>query len=683
MLRLFGLSLILSLVTLPAVPQSSAIAAEMPPEDAWRALPKYEFGNDMAALLTIDCEVIRSMATPAGRAACSARLAALMEIASTTLAAKQYICFQLRQVGTAAETRLLARMLTQNETSEMARCALESIPGEESLAVLRGALGTLQGDPLIGAINSVAARNDVSSVAKLKELAVGKDAKVASAAFWALGNIANPEAVAFVRQQAKDAGNPMSLKVAIPMLRCADALAVAGDMEQSQAVYAKLAETGQAVGVRRAALTAILRLRKDHATETILTWIVGTDADRRVVAAACLTRLTDAELDRLTAKLSELPAETQLGVIEVLATRKGKGSLPLALSAVQSDKPEMRSAGIRLLGQIGDISTIPILVDSLAKDEKDAEAAQQALCRLPREVVSKAMLAAMTDRPDIRGPAIGILKELKCYEAIDALIAMAGQPDPNTYRLALDALRGIADPESDDLSRLMKLLLAVQGEQREEVERIILMVCQKLPDAADRAKPVLAELAKVGSSELPKYLPLLGRFGGSEVLEMIDSSLTNEKPESKRAAIRALCNWPNAEVADRLWTIANSDSKEFHECALRAYVRVVTLKSDRPEAQTLAMLQRAMKAANSVEDQQWILGRASTVRTMEAVMWIASYMDDPNVNQAACRAVVELAHHRFLRHPNMDRFGPLLDKAARTCRDPGIVERARKYQLGL
>ena len=90
-----------------------------------------------------------------------------------------------------------------------------------------------------------------------------------------------------------------------------------------------------------------------------------------------------------------------------MALRKGKDALPLALSAARSDKPEMKLAGIRLLGRLGDASTIAMLTDSLAKGGKVAEAAQQALCRLPREAVGKAMLAALAERPEIRGPVLG------------------------------------------------------------------------------------------------------------------------------------------------------------------------------------------------------------------------------------------------------------------------------------
>jgi hypothetical protein len=674
----------LSLAALSALPVPGATAAETPIEDAWRELASYRYGDDLAQLLAIDREVIRAMATPASRSACAARLAGVLQAANTTLAAKQYICCQLRQVGTAAEVPALARLLADPKTSQMARYALESIPGEEPVAALRNAMGVLQGDPLIGAINSVAARKDGRSVAKLKELAAGKDSKVAAAAFWALGNIANPEAISFIRRQADRPGALARKDVAVPLLRCADALAAAGDTEQAQAVYVKLSDAGQAAGVRRAALAGILQLRKEHATETILSWIGGGDADRRVVAAGRLAALPDAELDRLTAKLAELPDESQLGVIEVMALRKGKGALPLALAAAQSDKPEMRLAGIRLLGRLGDASSMVILTDSLAKGGKVAEAAQQALCRLPREAVGRAMLAVIAERPEVRGPAFAVLSRLKYYEAIDPLIAIAGEDDPAAYEPALAALREIADPDDTDLSRLVKLLLAVQGKHREEVERAILIVCQKSPGAAaDCAKPVLAVLDKVGSSELPKYLPLLGRLGGPQVLGMIDSSLAGANPEVKASAIRALCNWPNAEVASRLWTIANGDNREFRRWALYAYVRVVTLKSDRPAAETLAMLQKAMKRAENLENQQWILHRASTLRTLETVRWIAEYLDDPNLGQTACQAIVDLAHHRFLRHPNMDLFGPLLEKVSRISKDPAIVDRAKKYRLGL
>ena len=42
------------------------------------------------------------------------------------------------------------------------------------------------------------------------------------------------------------------------------------------------------------------------------------------------------------------------------------------------------------------------------------------------------LVAAMTERPEIRGPVIRVLEILDCHEAIDPLIAIAGQDDRRT-----------------------------------------------------------------------------------------------------------------------------------------------------------------------------------------------------------------------------------------------------------
>jgi hypothetical protein len=218
------------------------------------------------------------------------------------------------------------------------------------------------------------------------------------------------------------------------------------------------------------------------------------------------------------------------------------------------------------------------------------------------------------------------------------------------------------------------------------VEKTIRVVCDKLPAGADRSDLVLAALAQFDRSGKlrPKYLPLLGRLGGPKSLEIIQSALGGDDPEVREAAVRGLCNWPSAEVADRLLGLAtHSDSRAHGVSALRAYIRVITLPSDRPEAETLAMLKHAIKLADGVDEKRLALERASTIRTMEAVIWLAAYLDDPDLGQAACQTLVELAHHRFLRNPNMDRFGPILEKVAGVSEDPAIAERARRYRLGL
>ncbi len=76
-----------------------------------------------------------------------------------------------------------------------------------------------------------------------------------------------------------------------------------------------------------------------------------------------------------------------------------------------------------------------------------------------------------------------------------------------------------------------------------------------------------------------------------------------------------------------------------------------------------------------------VIQRAAAIRTLETVRWVAPYLDDPDLQQAACSTIVELAHHRFLRVPNKSLFDPLLQKVSQLAKDPDIANRARQYRL--
>jgi HEAT repeat protein len=678
MFRTYSLLLLAAATAFGAVP-ASLLAAEMSTEDAWKALPKYEPGQDMAGLLTIDREVIAAMKAPETRAACAAKLAELLAKEDTTLTAKQYICLQLRQVGTEAEVRLLERLLEDPETTEMSRYALESIPGFLATATLRAGLTKLQGRQLVGVIGSVAKRKDVASVAELKKLADSDDPQIATAAIRALGNIACGTARHDLLDRAKKAGVPAPRVLAVALLK----YAASGQLAEE--IYAELSQPGQPAATRRAALEGLLGLRGNESEGTVLEWFSSEDADRHRIAAGHLQQLPDEQLDKLLAQLTELPDAGKLAVIELAATRRGADMLPTIMSFVESSNADLQQAGIRCLGMIGSAAAIPKLIELLGPGGDVAEAAQAALASLPRQQVAPALLEALQKRPGMRTPIIDVLIDIKCYDAIDPLVEIAAAADPNEYNSALFGLRGIADPDKTDIPRLVKLLLRSEGgKHRDEVEKTILIVCDKLPAGADRSQLVLASLAAVDKSEAPKYLPVLGRLGGEASMKKIEAALGSSDPAIREAAVRALCNWPDAEVADKLLRVAtDSDNRGHRRMALRAYIRVVSLKSDRPEAETLAMLQNAFQLASGVDEKRLAIERAGAVRTMEAVAWIAKSLDDAELAQAACGSIVELAHHRFLRHPNMKTFGPILERVVEISDDSAIVERAKRYRLGL
>jgi hypothetical protein len=90
-----------------------------------------------------------------------------------------------------------------------------------------------------------------------------------------------------------------------------------------------------------------------------------------------------------------------------------------------------------------------------------------------------------------------------------------------------------------------------------------------------------------------------------------------------------------------------------------------------------------MKVADSSDNRNLALSRASSVRTLETVDWAAGFLDQPDLAQTACRVIVELAHHRFLRQPNKAHFEPILRKVEATAQDKAVAELAEKARLGM
>jgi len=678
---LFGLLVALAVRT-------SAAPAEVPLEQAWQELPGYEYGQDLAGQLAIERSVIAAMNTPAERARIAARFAELLRQPATTLPAKQFICLQLRQAGTPAEVPVLAELLRVPETCQMAVYALAAIPGSEATDALRTALDQLQGDALVGVIHALGMRRDAKAVEQLIPLANGTDAPVRQAALHALAGIADRRALEWFEQRLAAEQRPLPAEFVGCILRATSAWVAQADDAQSarelaRSICEKLSDPAERPATRRAASETALRLAPETAAETIRAAFLSGDAVQQQWAAGHLSVLSDDALDELSTQLGTLPDASSVALIEVLANRRNENVMPLLHEMLQSNAPAARLAAVRYFGVLRDPSIIPALMDQLAGEEQLAAAARTALARQPRDAVGPALLAAL-DRPEIRPAAIAVLTELRYYEAIDPLIRIAADNDPIIYGPALDGLRGIADPDEFDLPRLLSLLAGIQpGAHRDEVEKTVAIVCDKLPAGEDRAAKVLQLLADADEGRKIMCLPLLGRLGGESARKIVESYLVAPDAAARESAVRALCNWPNAEVADQLLALATgAGDKRFARWALRAYVRVVSLPSDRPETETLNMLRKIMSQARETEDRALIISRAATVRTMDCVRWLATYLNDPALAQSACAALVELAHHRDLRNQNMDEFRPILDRVIKTSQDAAVIDRAQRYRLG-
>ena len=631
-------------------------------EQAWSAIKTYQYGDDLQVLIKVESDIRTSNVSSEAQAALAAKLAAFLND-ETTLAGRQFVCLQLRFIGTPAQVPVLAKYLNRPEDSDNARMALQAIHGEESLVPLREALKTFEGRMLTGIIESLAAREDTKSLPELLKFAHSEDRTVAVVAVEALGSFES-EIDTLMKINAPD----LERARLRALLRIAHRLDGEEKNEKKAGeIFDKLSSREIPKMFRRNALAGQLNILSEaKRQETVYRWFFEDDVEKNQVAAAHMNELSAAQFEGLFGKLDELAPGAKVPLLEIAAERQSEQMMTTIRKTLESGSESERLAALRVVGSTGDAESLPLLVAILKENNTVLQtAAADALQQFPKETVAATLLPVVIGQPEFRQRALDVLSVMKCYDAINPLIPLAQSEDESMFVPVVAALGRICDPDASDIPRMMRLYLASRpGVHRDHVERAIVVICEKNPDPKTRANLLLEFLKKEKDGLTPSLLvttlPLLGKLGNKEIADIVLPLLQSDQADLKRSAIRALCNWPNADYHDLLWSIVqDSPASEYARWALRAYIRVVTLRSDRTDAETLAMLKKAMQAASDNADKQWCLSRCIVIRTMESVEWAASYLDDPALAQTACEALAELARHRFLREPNKERFNPI------------------------
>ena len=166
----------------------------------------------------------------------------LIELLKSAASRKDKVdaCRELSRYSTKASVETLVGLLDNEEVAHMARYALETNPEPAVDEALRGALGTLKGLHLVGAIGSVGFRRDAGAAPTLAGLLKSDDAVVAQAAARSLGDIGTKEAAEALDGVLTGSSGLMQLAVCEGLLRCAEKLRVESDNGEAAAIYDRL-----------------------------------------------------------------------------------------------------------------------------------------------------------------------------------------------------------------------------------------------------------------------------------------------------------------------------------------------------------------------------------------------------------------------------------------------------------
>jgi HEAT repeat protein len=419
---------------------------------------------------------------------------------------------------------------------------------------------------------------------------------------------------------------------------------------------------------------------QNEAVGIVLDILRSNDQDMQAAAIAMVKEMPGTQVTEALAKeLPNLSAKSQVQLLSALGDRGDVAARPAVVAAVKSEDQSVRIAALRALGQLGDDSSVGLLAQSAANASgAEQKAARDSLYRLRGRNVDKVILETIRKADaQTKVELISSIGQRNITTGVATLLETAKDSDRKVRIESLRVLKVVAGPEH--LPALVELLInAKSSSDRIEAQKTIAAVAHRIEDKNRQAESVLAALPSVKETEARcSLLNVLGRIGDDSALPVLTAALKDENIEVQTVAIRALADWPTPEPLDELLKLAENSGNKVHRIlALRGFVRLLGLASDRPDDRTIELYKKAMSLAPDAVEKKKVLSGLADKKSLAALQIAAGYLDDKTLSFEAGAAVINIAGDIYADYP--ERVKDMLNRIIRTTKSDSLRQQAQQ-----
>ncbi len=651
------------------------------------AIVNYERGMSREPLIAVEKLIRESQNQPEQRKYIELRLAELLS--ESTLECKSFICRQLWFIGTADSVPAIAKLLTDEETADMACYAIGQNLSKEAGKALREALDKVSPKVQIRIINLLGDRRDDQSVEAIGKLVFGAEREVGEAAVAALGKIGGSKARKLLVEGRAKGDSELRFAATDAYLRCAEDLVAEGKTKQATVIYKELVSKNETPIIRSAAIKGLADVGGQETVSLVIAALRDENRMVRTTARSCVRTMKGQGVTELFAgELPETSPDEQVLLIGALADRGDAAALPAITAAAKSTNTEVRKAALQAVGKLGDASFVGYLVkvatEGMSSEEKSTAVNSLKLLRGSRvdDTIVKSM---QNSQPNVRSQLIQVLFERNAVGTVPALLDEAVNPDRKVRKAAFKALGRLAGEK--DLPSLVKLLVKLEDDgSRREAERAVVMVSRKISETSKQADAVLAGLR--GEKRVAvrcSLLRVLGGIANNNALRTLEDASKETNPAVRDTAVRALAKWPNATAAEVLLEIYSNTQNRIHRLlSLRGFVRLLPLPAtsraeERPFEKTLKMCRQAMHQARGPAEQKLVLSGLSNVSDPGVLSMVEPFLQVETVKAEAAMAMIKIASAIVETH--RDRAKMAMNKLLTVLEDEGLRKQAEEIIL--
>lgn len=595
----------------------------------------YHYGESRQTLAAVEANI--RIASPNQRREIEKQLLSVLNNPDATFDARSFCCQMLRRIGTEQSVKTLGGFLSDDQMNDPARLALQGIQSPKVDALFIKALDFLTGDKRIGLIGSMAERRDPKSVKALAKFLNGVDAQLQETTIRALGRIGDKAALKLL--EGLEVSGKLEERRLDALLLCADSLAETNSA-QAKKVYEQLSGPDYPARTRVAAYGGWVRMEPASSQSLVISLLKEDEPKLQQAACGAFLRLLPGEdtSKALAQELKQLPAPSQVVVLNALAHRGHSSVIPEVMDAVKSSDSSIQIAAIQTLGAIGNERIVTTLLELAVKGGETGDAAQASLAQIKGDGV-KDLLVGYLGNADgsMRLSALQALVDRNASDAVPALFRITNDDSAKVRNAAYSALNQLGG--ADDVPAILQV---IQGKDSDTDIQALEGVAKSLASQSDDKSAAVKKTASLfnGSSAKVKqsYLRLLTDFSGTGSFRLVAAALKDSDRSVQDAALDAFAHWKDSSPLEFLLPQLEGFKDQLQrELAFKAIVHSLQLTP--PDSPLFAKVKAQAKSAN---EKKMIIGALEKAVDRNSLRLMEPYLSDKAVKADAIVAYDEL-----------------------------------------
>lgn len=562
-----------------------------------------------------------------------------------------WIVLQLQRIGDAEVVPALTELLDSSDRHlrDYARRALEINPDLGASMALAKALSSARDvENKQALIRSLGVRGDSVGVTALTRALA--DPPTAAAAVDALTLIGNEASIKALLNVYPASPEPLSTTLAQSLLTIAQRKLSQPDKTDAarifQAVYQKSASPND-IHLRVAALNGLAVASPQQGSREIARLIQDKNPVLQTAAVAAARLAPTPEPVRILAEyLPKASKAVKIQILGLLGDRGTAAECPAIQKVLNQDRDEsVRVAAVEALAAIGESAQADTLLKLVAKERGAVQkAVHDGLVTITGAGVGNTIRsqAAQGDM-QVRVVAIGLIGQRRMSDSSALLKRFAWEDDSNIARAALKAMEDVAGDE--DLPSLVKLIASTRSNAvRSAAVTTLRSTVGRSTEPQAAVVPIINQMKSAGPDAKAALLTTLSATGGSSALKFANKTLKGD-PALYDAALRTLCDWPDAEAAPILLQVAGQEntSLKHHVLAMRGIVRLAKSGDTASLEQRASLATQALESARRPDEKKMAIAAMGNIPSQQVAQRLMTLIKGQSFKNEAALALVDMA----------------------------------------